>query len=148
MLKANLVLERAQEEDLIKEITKLFRQREFIELEHGWILINHVKTVQRILNCYGNDTQREILLAVSNLPLNAKEIAQQTDLPISTVYREIDELLSNELLMRVGHDKTTNKPSLRFLASIQNIKVDIDGSLVSVLIKTNSIADMSLEYDS
>jgi DNA-binding transcriptional ArsR family regulator len=145
MLKASLVLEQAQEEILTKEIAILFRQREFIELEHGWILINHRKTVQRILDCYGSDTRRQILLAVSIHPLNAKEIAQQTDLPISTVYREIDELLSNDLLMRIGHNKTTNKPSLRFLAFIKNIKVDIDGPWISVFIKTNRAADVSLK---
>jgi uncharacterized lipoprotein len=44
--------------------------------------------------------------------------------------------------LRVGHDKTTRKSATLFLALIQNMKVEIDGNKISVLIKTNHSNDV------
>jgi hypothetical protein len=137
LLLANQIFERAQEEILADEITRLFKEKEFIELNERWMIINHKNTVYRIMRSYGDDIKRQVLMCTAETAMTVPQIVEKTNLPISSVYREVDELISDGLLLRVGYDKTQRKTASMLLALIQNMKVEIDGNKISVLIKTN-----------
>lgn len=138
LLQANAVFERMQEKILSDEITQLFKEKDFIELNERWLLINHRETARRILQCYGNDVKRNILTMVAETPMTISEIIEKTDSPTSTVYREVDELISNGLLFRSGYSKSSKKTAIKLIALIQNMKVEIDRNHISVLVKTNT----------
>lgn len=143
-LQASQILERAQEEILVDEINRLFKEKDFIELNDRWMVINHRKTIYRIMQSYANDVKREVLACTTDTAMTASQIIEKTNLPISSVYREIDELISDGLLLRVGYDKARKKTASKLLALIQNMKIDIDGNKISILIKTNKSNDAFL----
>lgn len=138
LLQADAVFERMQEKILSDEITQLFKEKDFIELNERWLLINHRGTVQKILQCYGNDVKREILTTVAETPMIVPEIIDKIDAPTSTVYREVDDLISNGLLFRSGYSKAAKKTAVKLIALISNMKVEIDGNHISVLVRTNT----------
>jgi transposase-like protein len=142
LLQANPILERVQEELISSEITQLFKEKDFIELNECWMIINHKNTVYRIMRSYGDDLKRQVLMCIAETAMTIPQIVDKTNLPTSSIYREVDELISDGLLLRVGHDKTTRKSATLFLALIQNMKVEIDGNKISVLIKTNHSNDV------
>lgn len=138
MLQANAVFERMQENILSDEITRLFKEKDFIELNECWLLINHRETMKRILRCYGDQVKREILTTVSETPMTISKIIEKTGFPTSTIYREVDELVADGLLFRSGYSKSAKKTAVKLMALIQNMKVEIDGNHISVLVKTNN----------
>ena len=94
--------------------------------------------MKRILRCYGDQVKREILTTVSETPMTISKIIEKTGFPTSTIYREVDELVADGLLFRSGYSKSAKKTAVKLMALIQNMKVEIDGNHISVLVKTNN----------
>lgn len=137
LLKANTVLERIQEEILADEISRFFHEKDFIELNQNWLIINHKQTIKRMLNAYGDDIKRQILILTAETPLTVSELIEKTNHPTTTLYRAINDLISDSLILHAGYDKSSKKTSTRYLALIRNMKINIGGNHISILIKIN-----------
>jgi DNA-binding transcriptional ArsR family regulator len=56
------------------------------------------RTIEEVLDTIGDESAREILAAVSVEPRPAKEVAEEVDLSLPTVYRRIELLEDNDLV--------------------------------------------------
>lgn len=139
LLQANVILERAQEEALADEINRLLQEKDFIELNQDWLIINHEQTIKRVLHAYGDDVKRQILSLIAETPLTVSELIEKTKYPASTSYREIDDLITDGLILKAGYDKSAKKTSSKYLALIRNMKINFDGNHISILIKINRL---------
>lgn len=109
LLQANIVLERIQEEMLANEISLFFHEQDFIELNQNWLIINHKQTVKRVLHACGDDIKRQILILTSNIPLTVSELIKKTNYPTTTIYRAINDLLADGMILHAGYDKSSKK---------------------------------------
>lgn len=70
------------------------------------------KTVEEILDAIGDEKARRILAAISNEPRSAKELSEEFDLSLPTVYRRVELLQEHDLVndtTRVSEDGNHHK---------------------------------------
>lgn len=139
LLQVNVELERTQEEIWIDEVNLLLQETDFIELSQDELIINHEQTIKRILCAYGNDVKRQILFLMAETPLTVSELIKKTNYPISTLYRGINELFADGLILKASYNKSVKRTSTRYIALIRNMKADIDNAHMSFSIKINRV---------
>jgi DNA-binding transcriptional ArsR family regulator len=68
---------------------------------HRWALHGTVaeeRSIEEVLDTIGDENAREILAAISIEPRSAKELAEECDLSLPTVYRRIEILEEHDLV--------------------------------------------------
>ncbi len=70
--------------------------------------VNDETSKQRILATLADPYSRRILIATTRKPLSALEISKRYQIPISTIYRRIEELTQAQLLAAVKSSRTKN----------------------------------------
>jgi predicted transcriptional regulator len=60
---------------------------------------------QRILSALSDEYSRRILTATVDQPLDALELSKNFDIPVTTVYRRIQDLLDAGLIVRIKSDR-------------------------------------------
>lgn len=63
---------------------------------------------QRILAAIADEYSRKILTATISDPMSAPELSKKYDIPITTVYRRIEELVEAGLIAAVKSGRTTD----------------------------------------
>ncbi len=63
---------------------------------------------QRILGALADEYSRKILTATIEYPMSALELSKKYEIPITTVYRRIEELVEAGLLAAVKSGRTTD----------------------------------------
>jgi DNA-binding transcriptional ArsR family regulator len=81
--------------------------------------------LQRVLEVLSDDCSRTILSALTE-PLTATELAEQCDIPSSTVYRKLDTLTAAGLV----EERVTVKPEYgrvsRYELNVQSVLIAVD----------------------
>jgi len=69
-------------------------------MNHGWpsSVVEDDRTIEEILDTIGDEYAREILAAVSMKARSAKELGEELDLSLPTVYRRIEILEEHDLI--------------------------------------------------
>ena len=70
------------------------------------MIVNDDPVKQRILSALSDEYSRKILAATVPEPLSALEISRKYGIPITTVYRRIEELLDGGLIAAVKSGRT------------------------------------------
>jgi DNA-binding transcriptional ArsR family regulator len=60
--------------------------------------VDEERTIEEILDTIGDETARDILATISVDPRSAKELAEECDMSLPTVYRRIEVLKENDLV--------------------------------------------------
>jgi DNA-binding transcriptional ArsR family regulator len=79
-----------------------------VPLEAGALIVNDEPAKERILTALSDSYSRKILSATVDEPLSALEISKDYDIPITTVYRRIEELVDAGLIAAVKSGRTTD----------------------------------------
>ena len=87
----------------------------------------------RRLDVLGDECARTILVATSDSPRTAKELTTLTDSSSATVYRRINELLSQDLITDCIRFETDGTHATAYEATVDSVNVEItpDGIDVS-----------------
>lgn len=72
------------------------------------MIVNDEPAKQRILTALSDEYSRQILTATAQKPLSALDISKNYEIPITTVYRRIEELVEAGLLAAVKSGRTTD----------------------------------------
>lgn len=72
------------------------------------LIVNDEPAKQRILTALSDEYSRQILTATAQKPLSALDISKNYEIPITTVYRRIEELVEAGLLAAVKSGRTTD----------------------------------------
>jgi predicted acetyltransferase len=112
-----------------------------------WMTIENKELVNLILDSYGNNEKRMILNNALKSPNVILEILEQCNIPKSSGYRIIGELVDNGLLAEEGHAKTSDGKTIsKYTSLFEKIKVEIErgGTQVQVLLKEHILEESNI----
>lgn len=112
-----------------------------------WVTIENQDLINLILDSYGSKEKRLILNTALKSPNVILEILEQCDIPKSSGYRLISELVNDGLLTEEGFAKTSDgKTVSKYTALLEKIKIEIDGdgTQVQVLLKEHILEESSI----
>lgn len=112
-----------------------------------WMTIENQELVDLILDSYGSKEKRLILNTALKSPNVILEILEQCNIPKSSGYRLISELVNDGLLTEEGTAKTSDgKTVSKYTALLEKIKIEIegDGIQVQVLLKEHILEESSI----
>ena len=72
------------------------------------MIVTEEQAKQKILSAMADEYSRKILTATIEEPLSALELSKKYEIPITTVYRRIEELVEAGLLAAVKSGRTTD----------------------------------------
>jgi predicted transcriptional regulator len=85
-----------------------------------------------VLDLLGEDLVREILLATSQEPMSAKELAAECDVDPSTIYRRVDLMTDRDLLTERTHIEADGSHHSVYELNIEHVDVDITAGRIDV----------------
>ncbi len=62
------------------------------------VLVDENRSIEEILNTIGDEHARTVLAAISRNPRSAKELAEECDLSLPTIYRRLELLQEHDLI--------------------------------------------------
>jgi len=93
---------------------------------------------QRILSALADRYSRRILIATVETPMSALELSKAYEIPITTVYRRVEELVEAGLLAAVKSGRTSDGKWYDLYRSLLNrIDVSFEGGDVKIEISVN-----------
>ena len=102
------------------------------------MLVNDEPAKQRILTALSDEYSRQILTATIQQPLSALDLSKHYQIPITTVYRRIQELIEAGLIAAVKSGRTTDGKWYDLYRSLLlRIDVSFDGGDVRIDAKLN-----------
>lgn len=112
-----------------------------------WMTIENKELVNLILDSYGNNEKRMILNIALKFPNVILEILEQCNIPKSSGYRIIGDLVDNGLLAEEGHAKTSDgKTVSKYTSLFEKIKIEIDRdeTQVQILLKEHILEESNI----
>jgi hypothetical protein len=92
-----------------------------------WILIQNSELAELILATYGDKDKRLILEVAFTKPSVIQDILEATQIPKSTGYRLINQLVENGLLTEQGYAESSDgKKVNKYTALFEKVKIEID----------------------
>ena len=105
-------------------------------------VLNEITTVQlektqEILQVMADKYSRDILSTTQDTPKSALKLAQETGIPISTVYRRIQRLHDNRLVRVSGEVTHEGKKHFLYQSKVKAILSKMIGEFITVEIVPN-----------
>lgn len=79
----------------------------------------------RVLTLLFDATNREILRLLSEEALTAREVAERTDIPLSTVHRKLDRLRDTPLVETSIRIKSKGRPPRQYHSTFDSIRISL-----------------------
>jgi hypothetical protein len=133
----------AIEKDMLQKIISLHSSKKGASL----LAIENSELAKIILETYGNTEKRKLINAAYKKPAPILDILETCDIPKSTGYRLIGELISDGFLTESGFATTSDgKRVSKYTALFSQIKIDInlDDVNVHVLLKDEVLKESNL----
>jgi len=105
--------------------------------ERQWITIEDPDTVITILGSYADQQKRLIMESVVDKPHTISELLQICKLPLVSVYRKVNSLIQEGLIVENSFAITHHGRRIRYKAVFENLRIDIDGNKIIVKGKLN-----------
>lgn len=92
-----------------------------------------------LLGLLGQERVRQILAATSRDPKSAKELSEECDVALSTIYRRVEDMIASDLLVERTRIESDGSHHSVYEANVDHIDVDIDGTIgVSVHVREDA----------
>jgi len=101
-----------------------------------WHTITDSNVNEIILQAFGDSDKKKILETVSNTPKIIALILKECNLPQTSGYRKINQLIDDGLLVNSGYVMKDNKKTNKYVCIFNNLKINIE--------KNNLIVDVQL----
>lgn len=85
-----------------------------------------------LLELLGQELVRKILAATSVEPMSAKELSERCEVAPSTIYRRVEEMLDNDLLVERTQIEADGSHHSVYEANIDHLGVDISEGAIEV----------------
>lgn len=80
----------------------------------------------------GEERVREILAQTSREPMSARALSDECDVALSTIYRRVDDMVANELLVERTQLEADGSHHSVYEANVDHVAVDIDDGSIDV----------------
>jgi len=85
-----------------------------------------------LLSLLGEERVRQILMATSRESMSAKELSEEWDVAVSTIYRRVDEMIEYGLLVERTQIEADGSHHSVYEPNIDHLDVDIDDGTIDV----------------
>jgi predicted transcriptional regulator len=85
-----------------------------------------------LLDLLGEERVRQILAATSRDPLSAKELSEECDVALSTIYRRVEDMVANDLLVEQTQIETDGSHHRVYEANVDHVDVDIEDGTIDI----------------
>ena len=85
-----------------------------------------------LLALLGEERVRQILAATSRDPLSAKELSEECDVALSTIYRRVEDMVANDLLVEQTQIETDGSHHSVYEANVDHVDVDIEDGTIDI----------------
>jgi len=79
-----------------------------------------------LLELLGQERVRQILAATSQESRSAKELSTECDVALSTIYRRVEDMITNDLLVEQTRIESDGSHHSVYEAKVDHLDVDID----------------------
>lgn len=137
--------------ELVQEIKSLEKINRFLEekishLTHAeessdqWVKIEDRNMACTIILAYSDPVTVKILESIKEKPLTISEIIERTNLPQTTTYRKINELIQSKIIQSVGlFLNKDNKRVHSFATVIKHVRVYFEENEVIMFVNVKKI---------
>lgn len=85
-----------------------------------------------LLELLGQERVRQIMAATSRDAKSAKELSEECDVALSTIYRRVEEMVASDLLVKRTRIESDGSHHSVYEANIDHLDVDIDEGTIDV----------------
>ncbi|MFD1646823.1 helix-turn-helix domain-containing protein [Haloarchaeobius litoreus] len=85
-----------------------------------------------VLELLGQQRVRQILAATSSEPRSAKELGEECDVALSTIYRRVEDMIEGDLLVERTRIESDGSHHSVYEANIDHLDVDIEDGIIDV----------------
>ncbi len=85
-----------------------------------------------LLELLGQQRVRQILAATSRDPKSAKELGEECDVALSTIYRRVEEMIESDLLVERTRIESDGSHHSVYEANVDHLDIDIDDGTIDV----------------
>jgi len=89
-------------------------------------------SADELLGLLGEERVRQILAATSRDPLSAKELSEECDVALSTIYRRVEDMVANDLLVERTQIEGDGSHHSVYEANVDHLDVDIENGTIDV----------------
>ncbi len=105
----------------------------------SWYTLSDSNITSTILQSYGDLEKKKILESVSESPKIIAEILKECDLPRTSGYRKINNLIEDGLLTQSGHIISDNKKINKYVRIFKNLKINIDKNQMTIDVQLSEL---------
>ena len=99
--------------------------------------IEQKEKIEEILQIMADKYSRDLLRVTQNFPKSAFKIADETGIPISTVYRRIQKLQNNDAIRVSGEISMEGKKHFLYQSKVKAISSKVTGEFIHVEVIPN-----------
>jgi predicted transcriptional regulator len=85
-----------------------------------------------VLELLGEERVRQILAATSREPLSAKELSEECDVALSTIYRRVEDMVANDLLVERTRIEADGSHHSVYEANVDHLDIDIEDGTIEL----------------
>lgn len=85
-----------------------------------------------LLELLGQERVRQILAATSLEPRSAKELSEECDVALSTIYRRVEDMIASDLLVERTRIESDGSHHSVYEANVDHLDIDIEDGTIDV----------------
>lgn len=89
-------------------------------------------STDELLDLLGEQRVRQILAATSREPLSAKELSEECDVALSTIYRRVEDMVDHDLLVERTQIEADGSHHSVYEANVDHLDIDIEDGIIDI----------------
>ncbi|MFM8658662.1 MAG: hypothetical protein ACKOCQ_01830 [Candidatus Nitrosotenuis sp.] len=100
------------------------------------IVIDEDEQKQKALQIFSDNYTRIILSSIMENPKSALQISEETQIPLTTIYRKVHHLLEENMIRISGHIAENGKKNFLYKSKLKSFHITFSKDITGDLIKT------------
>lgn len=109
------------------------------------IAIDEDDKKQKALEVFSDNYTRIILATMMEKPRSALQIAEETKIPLTTVYRKLHHLLENNMIRISGQIAENGKKNFLYKSKIKSFHITFTKDKLAILVNTSGTCKFCLQ---
>ncbi len=109
------------------------------------IVIDEDDKKQKALEVFSDSYTRIILATMMEKPRSALQIAEETKIPLTTIYRKLHHLLENNMIRISGQIAENGKKNFLYKSKIKSFHITFTKDRLAILVNTSGTCKFCLQ---
>ncbi|MFQ3319022.1 MAG: putative transcriptional regulator [Natronomonas sp.] len=89
-------------------------------------------SADELLELLGEERVRQIIAATSREPLSAKELSDECDVALSTIYRRVEDMIAHDLLVERTQIQSDGSHHSLYEANVDHLNIEVNDGAIEV----------------